>query len=73
MLAVRTMSTILRTHIRFQVKTEAGQETPARTGLGSTTVLAVVTVGFGFVGKNKQPTSGYVTGKININTGAQLF
>ena len=33
----------------IQVKTEKGQETPARTGLGSTTVLAVVTVGFGFV------------------------
>ena len=32
------------------IKTEKGQETPARTGLGSTTVLAVVTIGFGFAG-----------------------
>jgi hypothetical protein len=31
----------------MQVKTEKGQETPARTQLGATTVLAVVTVGFG--------------------------
>jgi hypothetical protein len=30
-----------------------GQEVPARTGLGSTTVLAVVTIGFGFVGTTK--------------------
>jgi hypothetical protein len=29
------------------VKTEKGQETPARTQLGATTVLAVVTIGFG--------------------------
>ena len=32
------------------IKTDKGQETPARTGLGSTTVLAVVTIGFGFAG-----------------------
>ena len=38
-----------------------GQETPARTGLGSTTVLAVVTIGFGFVGGGKPSTSGWVT------------
>jgi hypothetical protein len=37
----------------FQIKTEMGQEVPARTGLGSTTVLAVVTIGFGFVGTTK--------------------
>lgn len=43
------------------IKTEMGQETPARTGLGSTTVLAVVTVGFGFVGRTKPPTSGWIT------------
>ena len=36
------------------IKTEKGQETPARTGLGSTTVLAVVTIGFGFVGGTKE-------------------
>ena len=29
------------------VKTDKGQETPARTQLGATTVLAVVTIGFG--------------------------
>ncbi len=29
------------------MKTDKGQETPARTQLGATTVLAVVTVGFG--------------------------
>lgn len=40
------------------IKTEMGQETPARTGLGSTTVLAVVTIGFGFVGGSKPSTSG---------------
>ena len=44
-----------------QIKTELGQETPARTGLGSTTVLAVVTVGFGFVGGGKPSTSGWIT------------
>ena len=38
-----------------------GQETPARTGLGSTTVLAVVTIGFGFVGGSKPSTSGWIT------------
>ena len=43
------------------IKTEMGQETPARTGLGSTTVLAVVTIGFGFVGGGKPSTSGWVT------------
>ena len=36
-----------------QIKTDMGQEVPARTGLGSTTVLAVVTIGFGFVGTTK--------------------
>ena len=36
------------------IKTDKGQETPARTGLGSTTVLAVVTIGFGFAGGGKQ-------------------
>ena len=41
-----------------QIKTEMGQETPARTGLGSTTVLAVVTIGFGFAGGSKPSTSG---------------
>ena len=40
------------------VKTEKGQETPARTQLGATTVLAVVTIGFG--GKAK-PQVGYAT------------
>ena len=50
----------------FQVKTEKGQETPARTGLGSTTVLAVVTVGFGFSGRTRNPTSGWVTGWISV-------
>ena len=43
-----------------KIKTELGQETPARTGLGSTTVLAVVTIGFGFVGGSKPSTSGGV-------------
>ena len=43
----------------MQIKTEMGQETPARTGLGSTTVLSVVTVGFGFVGGGKP--SGWIT------------
>ena len=38
-----------------------GQETPARTGLGSTTVLSVVTVGFGFAGGGKPSTSGWIT------------
>ena len=38
------------------VKTDKGQETPARTQLGATTVLAVVTIGFG--GKAK-PQVGY--------------
>ena len=38
------------------IKTDKGQETPARTGLGSTTVLAVVTIGFGFAGGGKQTT-----------------
>ena len=37
------------------VKTEKGQETPARTQLGATTVLAVVTIGFG--GKAKPQES----------------
>ena len=37
------------------VKTEKGQETPARTQLGATTVLAVVTIGFG--GKAKPQAS----------------
>ena len=40
------------------VKTDKGQETPARTQLGATTVLAVVTIGFG--GKAK-PQVGYAT------------
>ena len=40
------------------VKTDKGQETPARTQLGATTVLAVVTIGFG--GKAK-PQVGYCT------------
>ena len=39
------------------IKTEKGQETPARTGLGSTTVLAVVTIGFGFVGGTKESSN----------------
>ena len=39
------------------VKTDKGQETPARTQLGATTVLAVVTIGFG--GKAK-PQVGYM-------------
>ena len=33
--------------ITLKVKTDKGQETPARTQLGATTVLAVVTIGFG--------------------------
>ena len=37
------------------VKTDKGQETPARTQLGATTVLAVVTIGFG--GKAKPQVS----------------
>ena len=37
------------------VKTEKGQETPARTQLGATTVLVVVTIGFG--GKAKPQES----------------
>ena len=45
----------------MQIKTEMGQETPARTGLGSTTVLSVVTVGFGFAGGGKPSTSGWIT------------
>ena len=40
------------------VKTDKGRETPARTQLGATTVLAVVTIGFG--GKAK-PQVGYAT------------
>lgn len=40
------------------VKTEKGGEIPARTGLGATTVLSVVTIGFG--GKSK-PQVGYAT------------
>ena len=44
------------------IKTDKGQETPARTGLGSTTVLAVVTIGFGFAGGGKQ------TGFVNMCT-----
>ena len=40
------------------VKTEKGQETPARTGLGATSALAVVTIGFG--GKTK-PQVAYAT------------
>ena len=45
--------------MRVQVKTEKGQETPARTGLGSTTVLAVVTIGFGFAGRTKDEHQGF--------------
>ena len=40
------------------VKTEKGSEIPARTSLGATTVLSVVTIGFG--GKSK-PQVGYAT------------
>ena len=40
------------------IKTEKGQETPARTGLGATSALAVVTIGFG--GKTK-PQVAYAT------------
>lgn len=40
------------------VKTEKGSEIPARTSLGATTVLAVVTIGFGGKGK---PQVGYPT------------
>ena len=47
------------------IKTDKGQETPARTGLGSTTVLAVVTIGFGFVGGGKQTAQ---TGFVNMCT-----
>ena len=50
----------------FKIKTEMGQETPARTGLGSTTVLAVVTIGFGFVGGSKPSTSGAQTTVIDF-------
>ena len=40
------------------VKTEKGTEIPARTSLGATTVLSVVTIGFGGKGK---PQVGYST------------
>ena len=39
------------------VKTEKGQETPARTQLGATTVLAVVTIGFGGKAKPQESLS----------------
>lgn len=42
----------------FLVKTEKGSEIPARTGLGASSVLSVVTIGFG--GKSK-PQVGYAT------------
>ena len=38
-------------------KTEKGGEIPARTSLGATTVLTVVTIGFG--GKSKPQVSNY--------------
>ena len=43
------------------VKTDKGQETPARTQLGATTVLAVVTIGFGGKAKPQVGHPHYVT------------
>ena len=42
------------------MKTEKGQETPARTQLGATTVLAVVTIGFGGKAKPQVYISMYI-------------
>ena len=46
------------------VKTEKGSEIPARTSLGATTVLSVVTIGFGGKGK-PQVSANYMNLLIN--------
>ena len=53
------------------VKTEKGTEIPARTSLGATTVLSVVTIGFG--GKSKPQVTQTQSANITVIVILNMF